>query len=1304
MKRIKIVLLAVALLLSGGLFAQINVDLSQNITIEGKAGKQIIFKAIPNMPSVAISRNGKFLMGQDEEGKLGFIYEIATERIQMFNSSVIEVVDWDNYVTSSFAIIEGEEYDRFMDLAVDTSKDFAIVEASADLLTLRASLYVTRKGADFGNVLIETKTGKIIDTLAELDPTYPDGGKMNMGLAMSNDAKIIAGRASLSNTFTNFTPAFWDLNRDEVTFTGYTYIDNSGRELNSSGQLFDIKGSGTAMCGEIRDRACYVEYDRGTGKFEVSYIDPFPGYDNSVAFKMNEKGMLLGTDQIGTDPDTRRPFIYLAESKQKYVWADYLKNLYGLDAEQEMSLFTPIGISDDGRVMTGYNGMDGAWYAYVILLDEHQIYAPARNVQVRNFPRNSSNVVVSWQEPLPGEYTLTGYNVYRDQEKVNQELIAFDKLSFTDENVENGRHKYFVQAVYGDKESDATDTANILVMGADGCLPVQELFSSVEYNRTVNLSWGLPTAQANQNVINYPPKGKPAPKYAAQNGLDFVSVFQPAITYVSASVRIGDYVYSGNFYSGNILVCDALGNVLKDVRVDGLPSVYDMTYRDGTFYVVSAGEQVQMLDLNPNDPFDITRSSYFSTSMSRAANITYVENDDETVNNGEDYLLVGDYYHFVGYPLSAVDYEDEFELPVKFDLTGMVVGGCEYYKGRLYVSDQTGTNGCDVVAFDMATGEKLHTTDLYAMPTVLEASTGGPEPMYAGGLTHATLEDGTVVLEFLVQCAYTYNMMVDLELESSDDVLGYVVWRNGKAITDTLKARHFSENIDEPGTYTYEIQYLSMRGCESKSSMMDVTRTVVIYEKGECNAPKGLRAYESNKQAVLSWTNEGIDDGILVGFNLYRNGEQIGEKNFLRLDYTDPDVELGVKYQYRLEAFYDNSCTASDTVEITLDGKGAAREPSAFHVEGEETEDNSTIKATATWGLPYFEEPMAYGYCGLPAGADNVTNTSQLFCIIGWDESDMDKFDEDLYLVGVEFIVNTTRLLTLSPVVYVDGNLVYNKLYTDRYQAREWTRVYFDQAFKMKQEHMIDVGYAASYDASQLTNGEAVFVYDAGPRTPRKSDQISIDGIEFTTLYGAFGIDVNLCINALVVRLRDLEAAASASDPQAYLATKVMREDMTNMRLAGEKPLNDAPKTSSEGIKLLGFNIYREGEKLNENMLTDFSYEENVARGDYSYEVGAVYEGADEQKAEFFAQFETLGVDDLQKAYGVSVYPNPATDRLNIKGEYVSFSLLDVNGRVLMREVKNTESVSLAGLNNGVYFVMMTLPNGDKRAVKIIKR
>ena len=340
MKSLKKLMLIAALSLAGCLFAQaqINIDTSLNVTVQGKAGKMIVFKALPNISEMPLSRNGKFLMGRSvsEEGDagVGIIYEIATGRIEMVNGSVIEVVDWNNYLTTAYARIDGKDYIEY----INTCNQFivgVVEEASADLLTVRASLYLTRKEHDLSNVLIETKTGKILDTLNVLDPTYNDGnGGMNMGWNMSDDAKIVGGRANKSNTALNFAPAFWDLARDTVYSPTTQFVNDAGQTVFQAGTIWCVNGLGTMLSGDIHDRACYIKYDRTTGQYTRINIPLNPGFDQSCAYRVNNNGVVVGTEQSGNDLTARRPFICLTDNDndpqndRKYMLDEYLLNLY----------------------------------------------------------------------------------------------------------------------------------------------------------------------------------------------------------------------------------------------------------------------------------------------------------------------------------------------------------------------------------------------------------------------------------------------------------------------------------------------------------------------------------------------------------------------------------------------------------------------------------------------------------------------------------------------------------------------------------------------------------------------------------------------------------------------------------------------------------------------------------------------------------------------------------------------------------------------------------------------------------------
>jgi len=72
---------------------------------------------------------------------------------------------------------------------------------------------------------------------------------------------------------------------------------------------------------------------------------------------------------------------------------------------------------------------------------------------------DESSILVSWEKPNYEGIDLAGYNVYRDNEKLNEGLIPATELSFVDENLELGtQYCYQVEVVYNDcKETLITD-------------------------------------------------------------------------------------------------------------------------------------------------------------------------------------------------------------------------------------------------------------------------------------------------------------------------------------------------------------------------------------------------------------------------------------------------------------------------------------------------------------------------------------------------------------------------------------------------------------------------------------------------------------------------------------------------------------------------------------------------------------------------------------------------------------------------------------------------------------------------------
>ena len=1263
-------------------------DMSKNKVVKGSKGEMIVFYGLQNWQEIYLSRNGRFVFGKN--GNEGFIYELATREFEYIEDGyVVAVEDWDKYITSNYAQMGNDicqDYTRWNRGSEDAGgNDFRIVAASEDLNTLMAVAYMSTPGTPQLTLILDTKTGDILDTLEFFDIDFEtEKGIVSTGMAMSGDGKIIAGRATMPRAYSNFSAALWDRERGSINYTG------TEGEV-SDGELAAISTDGSFAVGANDGYAYIVRYDKAKGTFTTENIPRWPNNTQAHAWGVSDNHVVIGAE--GMEAQDRTPYLYFADTKTKYNLHDYCHYLYGLDVEKEIDLYTPMSLSSDARIFTGYTAA-GSFYPYVVILDAEQAFAPALDVQAQQ-NLGTDNVQVRWSAPLTSEYTVLGYNVYRGQTKVNSTMVAANQNTYLDMGVSPNTYWYSVEAVYDEGTAPKSDSVSIYVINPNGCLPVQNIYKNVVYNRTVQLDWDLPSSDLSL--------GRRAAKGAAGDVYP-AGFFQPQSYMLSAAVKVGDYIYTTT-RGGIFTIYDAYTHkALKtaDIPMLATSTIYDMTYHDGTFWLACNSSQIIELTLG-QDPLEVSMGRYWSTRIANVTHIAYVENQDPSVNEGDDYLILGGYESVVRYPVTARGANDMIPGG-STGLTSLIIGGSECHDGKLYITDQSGVNGCDLITFDLATGEEIHRQNLFENARIAEYVGGDTKVSYPLGLTKTTLNDGTVVLECLMQSSVNPHFVVDLEIEASSSVLGYRVYRNDKPVSDTLISRHFEEDLLDEGTYVYSIEYLDKKGCSSNSSEVNATVTVEINAIGECNPPTDLKARESNSITVLTWEIESTAG--LVGFNVYRDGSLISEPRLADKKFYDVTAEMDKEYMYVVEAFYDNSCVASDTVTITLNGKGTAEAPSAVKVTGMlHEEEDGKFDVIASWNLPFFEEPMAYGYCKNPYSANSIGDASEVYCVIGWDAEDMAKFDEDLYLVGVEFMLGTKQVENVRTLIYVDDQQVHQQIYDDKLNEWEWCRSYFTKIYRMKQKQEIGVGYAVSYNPEEV---QSVFAYDAGPGKPQYSDLVSGNGEQFDYL-GRMDLDVNLCINALVVRQRDLEAAASAPNPQAYIAGKAVTMDAA-LKLSGRGAVapEHARKTTSDGIKLRGFNVYRDDEKINETLLTGFEYTDaNLSqdKDEYEYRVSAVYDGAEEQFSDYmYVYTSTLDNETEAKDAGVSVYPNPSAGAFNLQMTYNGMvEIYDMTGRIVLRREMTSGVHGLSLDHSGVYMVRV-LTNGKTVTMKLVVR
>lgn len=1291
MKKIAVACACLGLFLAGG-FAQ------QGATVyESDYAKVTFFNSHMGFDLVGVSADGKFFYGSSSAGT-AFIYDVAAGQMHPLNETnigLLAVKDLNNYATTSYTMLDGIKH-SLSDEVRDTHIELDVEAASGDLKTLFAGYYDAGSvGYDaYSSVRIDAESGEILDTLPWVYPQMQTAGYMNRSFGASQDGKIVVGTSSAPFAFTNTSPVFWDLEAGRSFYVGIGEDREAGT---TEGALASCNNDGTLMCGYIgngrTDRAYVFRYDKATYSFERVAVPLWAGSSTSMAYAVSETGLVVGSEDAKT-------FLFDMTTGEKYEMTEYLRYLYGVELPEDAIPFnTTGGISDNGRIFAG-TGNPNAEVPYLIELGERQLHATARTVTARQ-NRGTETVAVTWNKPILGQYTLKGYWIYRDSVKVNAEMLAADEFSFTDQKVPGGLHTYAVQAVYDDgEEAEYAFAPSIRVTTVDGCLPVQEIYSSILYNRTVNLFWGLPSDKAPEASV--PAAKAPAAKvYTAQN-LDMVDMLDMKSTNASAAVRIGNYIYVTAFQSDIVTIFNALsGEVEKTVEVADFKGAYDLTSHGHSIYAVSNDHVVRELTIDPDDPFDVQMGTYWYTKLNKMTHIAYVEN-----KNGEDYFALGAYNNVMFYPVAPLNERDTLAGSEKFNFRAYAIGGSEAYDGKLYVANQSSLSGSEVVAFDLATGEKVSTDDLNALPQM--ASVTGNVGMIVSGLTRCTLEDGMVELQCMVQprAMTAQNVLVNMELESWPETLGYNVYRKEKGgeekvkVNDALvKARHFSDVVYEAGVYEYTIEYVSNR-CQSSSEEANVSEEVTINPIGECEKPGAVKAVEVNNQVLLTWTHPTAS--TWVGINIYRNGEQkvefLRDERWLDIDKLQKDS----RYVYKVEAFYDNSCVASDSVVITPTFQGTAMPPANVNLSARKNSDD-TYAADLSWELPYFEQPMAYGYCGAPARSLTPQGVSTVFALIGWDAESIPVF-EDLYLVGMEYMVGTTDLVSLDGVVYVDNRIVHTQQVGERFRKEEWNTLLFNHAIPMTFKTELAVGYIASWNPDEIQGD--VLMIDAGPGRRAFSDILSYDGKTSTTLAAA-GYDANLCINALIVRRRDMEAAASAPDPAAYLQEKMIRTDMP-WKVASSSELTSAPKTTSETIKLRGFNVYdQDTVKLNESMLSGFAFTQGVVRDpqDDGYMVGAVYDGMDDQLSDiYYLDLSNVANDEAGEAFGLRIYPNPVGEALHVAGEYRSLIITDLSGKRVGGEMRNAETVSMTALQSGVYLLHFTLPDGRNLVVKVVKR
>ena len=149
-------------------------------------------------------------------------------------------------------------------------------------------------------------------------------------------------------------------------------------------------------------------------------------------------------------------------------------------------------------------------------------------------------------------------------------------------------------------------------------------------------------------------------------------------------------------------------------------------------------------------------------------------------------------------------------------------------------------------------------------------------------------------------------------------------------------------------------------------------------------------------------------------------------------------------------------------------------------------------------------------------------------------------------------------------------------------------------------------------------------------------------------------------------------------------------------------------KLADIGDPFSGYNIYRDGEKLNTQLLTVTEYnDEELANGTYTYQISAVYDlmcFESEWTEGVEVEIKYVGINELETD-SYSIYPNPTNGNVTFEGIGLnSIEIYDIQGRTLAQytNLNGKLQINVNSYENGIYFVRLISSSGEMAVKRLV--
>lgn len=415
----------------------------------------------------------------------------------------------------------------------------------------------------------------------------------------------------------------------------------------------------------------------------------------------------------------------------------------------------------------------------------------------------------------------------------------------------------------------------------------------------------------------------------------------------------------------------------------------------------------------------------------------------------------------------------------------------------------------------------------------------------------------------------------------------------------------------------------------------------------------------------------------LYGFNIYRNGEKINANPVNDISYVDRNLLSG-KYSYEFELVTKTSAVSEKSAPVIID---------LYYDNGSLAPTNLRVAQQAegnrlSWQFPALGEPIYLRWHdGYNYKAGGLTNGGAFFAGACWFASDLKGYG-NLALSDVEVYINQIPE-ALFLLVYENNTLV-RQQFVPNLKQYSFNTIHLEEPLKIDEGKNLRV--AVYIEQNEIT---VPLGYDRGPARSGRGDLYSSDGITWQTMEDSgsevdanWNISIGLSPYSNVLPGTEKKAAKKLP---AFQPKRMANADMTF------KAVDTKGEASSDKNVFEGYNVYRNGECLNDELTTDTVFTDTKAFSDkyLTYQVSAVYSVAGEKFSDKVTIIAT-GIDGVNGQNGVTLKVEDG--QLIVLGAHNGdrITVASADGKLIASAIATDDyrqTVSLAAATTGTYIV-----------------